>query len=93
MADDKATEKKPKLNPIVVALIAGNMQAVGITLKNLDLDNVGRDDVVGGFLIGGADAFQGYVNSNDKQLDKGLLVAYKVIGSYLKERGKLPTDG
>lgn len=81
-----------KLNPIVVALIAGNMQAVGITLENLDADNVGKDDVIGGLLVGGADAFQGFAQGQEGKLDKGVLATYKVTRSYLKQKGILPPD-
>jgi hypothetical protein len=81
------SERKPKLNPIVVALIAGNAQAIGITLENLDENTTGRDDVVGMLLVAGSDAFQAYVQSNDGKLDRALAAIYKSTGAYLKSRG------
>jgi len=82
-----ADEKKPKLNPVVVALIAGNMQAIGITLENLDENTTGKDDTIGVLLVAGSDAFQGYVQSNDGKLDRAMIAINKASGGYLKSRG------
>lgn len=82
-----ADNSRPKLNPIVVALIAGNMQALGITLETMDANSTGKDDVIGMLLVAGSEAFQGFVQSNDGKLDRALIAIHKSTGSYLTSRG------
>jgi hypothetical protein len=78
---------KPRFNPIVLALITGNLQAFGVTLQGLDENSTGRDDVVGNFLVAGSEILPAYLQSNDGRLDRALLATYKSIGSYLQARG------
>jgi len=83
MADDK----KPRLNPFIVGLIAGNMQAVGISFQSMDENSTGKDDVVGVLLVAGADVFQGYMQSNDGKLDRAMTAINKSSTAYLKSKG------
>src|SRR5262245_7864779 len=90
---DRSSATMGKLNPIVVALIAGNMQAAGISLESLDENNTGKDDVVGMFLVSGSDVFQGYVQGNDNKLDRAMISINKVSAGYCKSRGLPVSEG
>jgi hypothetical protein len=92
MADAKtlpvpvAAEKKPKINPILLALVVGNMQAFGLTLENLDQNSTGKDDVVGVMLVAGAEVFEGFMSSNDSKLDKAMVAINKSSAAYCLSR-------
>ncbi len=93
MSAKPPSEPKPKINPIVVALIAGNMQAAGITFQNLDENSTGKDDVAGVLLVAGSDVFQGFVQGNESKFDRAMLAINKSSAAYLKSRGLVVSTG
>jgi hypothetical protein len=81
-----------KLNPVLIAFIAGAMTSAGFTLESLDADSVGKDDVAGMLLISGADVLTGFTQSNDSKFDKGMIAINSMSANYLKSRGIHPAN-
>lgn len=81
-----------KLNPILVAFIAGAMTSAGYTLENLDTDSIGKDDIAGMLLISGADVLTGFTQSNDSKFDKGIVALNILSANYLKSKGLTPAS-
>lgn len=76
-----------KINPMLLAFIAGSMTSAGFTFEALDADSVGKDDIGGAFLIAGADILTGLTQSNDTKFDKGIEAANIITAKYLKSKG------
>lgn len=81
-----------KLNPVMIAFIAGAMTSAGFTLESLDVDSVGKDDVTGMLLVSGADVLTGFTQSNDSKFNKGMIALNLMSANYLKSKGIQPAS-
>jgi hypothetical protein len=84
---DPTDKPKPKINPLLLMLIVGNMQSAGLMLQSQDENTTGTDDVAGMLLTAGAEAFSGYVQSDAGKMDRAMIAVNKSSAAYCKSRG------
>jgi len=70
-------------NKLLVLIIAAQMQAFGTSLRNLDSDNKGNDDIAGQILQIGGNAINAFGNGDDKGFKKYLRLIADSIYEFL----------
>lgn len=70
-------------NRILILIIAAQMGSFGQTLKALDSDNKGNDDIIGQVLQIGGNAVQAFANSDDNGFRKYLKLIADSIYEFL----------
>lgn len=72
---------------IAIAVASGSMVAGGETLKALDEDTTGADDVAGKLLSVGGKALQKLSQGDTKGFNRNLKLVADAINDYLEEEG------
>lgn len=70
-------------NRLLLAVIAAQLSAFGVTLRNLDSDNKGNDDVFGQVLQTSGSALNAFANNDDKGFKRYLKIIADSIYSFL----------
>lgn len=70
-------------NKLLLAVIAAQLAAFGVTLRNLDSDSKGNDDIFGQILQTSGNALNSFSNNDDKGFKKYLKVIADSIYSFL----------
>lgn len=78
-------------NKLLLAVIAAQLGAFGVTLRNLDSDNKGNDDLFGMVLQTSGNALNSYANNDDKGFKKYLRIIADSIYSFLGLTPPTPT--
>lgn len=70
-------------NKILFLVIAAQLRAFGVTLKAIDADNKGNDDLFGTILDESGQALSSYASSDDKGFKKYLRIIADSIYTFL----------